>query len=72
MNDLLIENGHSVSEIKSKLERAIHKYYELEEAAFHLQIETSQQVKARKMVARLKGKKAGPTLEIHFNARYFT
>lgn len=72
MNDLLIENGHSVEEIKSKLETAIQKYYEMEEKAYHFQVETMRMVKSRKMVARLKRKIEDQPLEITFNPDYFT
>ena len=72
MNDLLIENGHSVAEIKGKLETAIQRYYELEDKTYHFHIETKQLVKARKMVARLKSKTEYQPLEIHFDPYYFT
>mgnify|MGYP003297095067 CR=1 FL=1 len=72
MNDLLIESGHSVAEIKGKIETAIQKYYELEDSAYQFHIETTQLVKARKMVARLNGNSGNQPLEIHFNPQYFT
>lgn len=72
MNDLLIENGQSVAQIKNKFVAALQHYYELEANAYHFQIETMALLKGRKMVARLKRKMGGKRMEIFLDPDYFT
>ena len=71
-NNLLVEHGFSVDQLKEKIKFLLQGFYQLHPAAIDFAIETPALKKAKHLVLRLSRKHKAPEIIMEWNDHYFS